>query len=390
MLFADVAWESLQKYGEELCGDCVRIATTPTSMVVVLSDGLGSGVKANIMATLTAEIAASMFESGATPEEVIETLVDTLPECQERKLAYATFAVLKIDRGRHAYLVEYDSPPLILVRDGATVDLPMSEKVVHEREIREAYFDLQEGDYLALVSDGCVHAGVGGLYRFGWGWQNIATSVRRWVQTRGDAAELSRAITRTCLKLYDGKPGDDSTAVALYIRQAVKVTILTGPPADKELDETAVGKLVDGHGIRVICGGTTAQMAARVLGQELQVEWVPPSKRKGAPSRKKGTPPTARLNGIDLVTEGILTLGQTVELLDAAETVHDLPSGDDAAARLARILLSADTVHWIVGTALNPNQVADLVRGEPMRMVYVKELVRELERRNKRVIVERI
>ncbi|MGB9593919.1 MAG: SpoIIE family protein phosphatase, partial [Anaerolineae bacterium] len=123
-LFIEVAWDSLAKHGEELCGDCVRVATTPQSFIVVLSDGLGSGVKANIMATLTAEIAASMFQRGASVEEVIGTLVATLPECSVRKLAYATFAVLLVQRGRDAYLVEYDTPPLILIRGGQIWDLP--------------------------------------------------------------------------------------------------------------------------------------------------------------------------------------------------------------------------------------------------------------------------
>jgi len=388
--FVDVAWESLSKHGEELCGDWVKITTTPHSFIVVLSDGLGSGVKANILATLTAQIASSMFEQGAWVEEVIDTLVETLPECQVRKLAYATFAMLKIRHGREAYLVEYDSPPLILVRNGQVVELPMKEQVVHGRTVREAHFDLQENDYMVMISDGYVHAGVGGLYRLGWGWKNIATSVRRWVQTGGDVYELNRAMTRTCLKLYDGKPGDDATVVSMHVRRAVNATILTGPPANKDQDAVAVSKLMSAEGIKVICGGTTAQVAARVLGQELKVEWVPPSQRSGASQRKKGSPPIAHLEGVDLVTEGILTLGQAVELLEKAQNVHDLLSDEDAPTRLARILLSADKIRLIVGTALNPNQVADLIRGESMRMVYIKELVRQLELRNKEVKVERI
>lgn len=389
-LFIEVAWDSQAKHGEELCGDCVRVATTPLSFIVVLSDGLGSGVKANIMATLTAEIAASMFQRGASVEEVIGTLVATLPECSVRKLAYATFAVLLVQRGRDAYLVEYDTPPLILIRDGRVWDMPRIEREVEGRRIQEAHFRLEQGDYMVMVSDGYVHAGVGGLYRLGWGWQNIAVSVRRWVQTGGDAHSLARALSNTALRLYNGKPGDDSTAVAMRVRRTVVATIWTGPPAERAADEHAVSRLMGARGLKVICGGTTAQIAARVLGQELKVDWVPPSKRGNAPSRTRGTPPTARLAGVDLVTEGILTLGQTVSLLEQAKTIHDLPPGEDAASRLARILLSADEIHFLVGQAINPNQVADVIRGESMRMLYVKELVRQLEQRNKSVTLERI
>lgn len=323
-------------------------------------------------------------------EEVISTLVATLPECSVRKLAYATFAALLVERGCDAYLVEYDTPPLILIRGGQIWDLPRVEREVEGRKICEAHFLLEEGDYMVMVSDGYVHAGVGGLYRLGWGWQNIAVSVRRWVQTGGDAHSLVRALSRTAMRLYDGKPGDDSTAVAMRVRRTVRATIWTGPPADGSRDEEAVSRLMVSRGLKVICGGTTAQIAARVLGQELKVDWVPPSKRGNAPARARGTPPTARLEGVDLVTEGILTLGQTVSLLEQAKAVHDLPPGEDAASHLARMLLSADEIHFLVGTAINPNQVADVIRGESMRMLYVKELARQLEQRNKSVTLERI
>jgi len=176
----------------------------------------------------------------------------------------------------------------------------------------------------------------------------------------------------------------------MRVRPSVSVTILTGPPADPGLDGAAVAKLMAADGTKVICGGTTAQIAARELGQELKVEWVPPSKRQGHSSRRIGTPPVARLSGADLVTEGILTLGQAVERLEKAETLHDLPSDDDAGTRLARLLLGADEIHLLIGTAINPNQIADQIRGEPMRMVYVKELTRELERRQKKVTWEKL
>jgi len=241
-----------------------------------------------------------------------------------------------------------------------------------------------------MVSDGYIHAGVGGLYRLGWGWQNVAVSVRRWAQTGGDASSLVRALSNTAKRLYNATPGDDATAIAMRVRQTVVVTIWTGPPARKAQDEMAVSRLMDSNGIKVICGGTTAQIAARVLGQQLKVEWVPPSKRREGEDHAKGTPPTAHLEGVDLVTEGILTLGQTVSLLEKAETIHDLPPGSDAASRLARILLSADQIHLLVGTAINPNQVSDLIRGESMRMLYVNEIIRQMERRNKEVTLERI
>jgi hypothetical protein len=388
--FVEFSWVSLNKSGEELCGDSVIIRTNRDSFVAVLSDGLGSGVKASILSTLTAEIAARMFESGGTVEEVMQTLVETLPECSVRKLAYATFAVLIVDQGKEAHLVEFDSPPLILVRDGLLTNLPFEERKVKERIIREAHFSLQDNDYMVLISDGYEHAGLGGIYRMGWGWKNVATAVQRFIQTGVDTTLLTEALSRTCMKLYSGKPGDDATVICMKVRPAVSVCILTGPPSNKELDSFAVSRLMAAEGDKIICGGSTAQMAARILESKLEVEWVPPWKRTGDEPQKKGSPPTAILKGINLVTEGILTIGQTIEILQKVKTIHDLPKDNDAATRLARYLLTADDIHLIVGSAINPNQVADLIRGEPMRMVYIRELVQDLTQRNKQVTVERI
>lgn len=385
----EVTTDSLSKAGEELCGDWVKVVTTPHSLSVALSDGLGSGVKANILATLTTEIAMTMLAQGIGIEEVVETLAETLPECRVRHLAYATFAVLRVVQGREAYLVEYDSPPLILVRRGKLVLLPMSERQISGRTIRECQFTVEQGDYMVMLSDGYLHAGVGGLYRMGWGWRNIATAVERWAATQGDSYQLTQALRRTCLKLSDGNPGDDATVAGMWVRPRRTATVLTGPPAEPQDDNQAVARLLAEPGAKAICGGTTAQMAARVLGKTLRVVWQSraSASRRAAPVR---LPPIAELEGVDLVTEGILTLSATSDLLRHAATVHDLPHGDDGGIRLARLLLNADTIHFIVGDAINPQQLADVVRGKPMRQLYLEEIVGSLRARGKQVTVEHL
>ena len=383
-------WISLNKAGEELCGDSVMIRTKPDSFVAVLSDGLGSGVKASILSTITAEIAARMFEADGKVEDVMQTLVETLPECSVRKLAYATFAVLIVYNGRDAHIVLFDSPPLILLRNAEVVPIPVEERQVKGRIIKEAHFELRENDYMVLVSDGYEHAGLGGIFRLGWGWKNVATAVQRFAQTGMDTVKLTEAMSKTCLKLYNDQPGDDATVICMKVRPAISVCVLTGPPANKDMDEFAVSRLMAAAGDKIICGGSTAQMTARILREKLEVEWVPPWKRTSDELKKKGSPPTAVIKGINLVTEGILTLGQALEIMRGARTIHDLPRDNDAATRLARYLLEADAIHLIVGTAINPNQVADLIRGEPMRMGYIRELVSDLNARNKIVTVERV
>ncbi len=382
------SWNSLNKDGEELCGDSVMVRTKSDSFVAVLSDGLGSGVKASILSSLTAEIAARMFEAGGTVDDVVQTLIETLPECSVRKLAYATFAVLIVYHGRDAHLVLFDSPPLILIREGTIIAVPHGERQVNDRIIKEAHFELMENDYMVLISDGYTHAGLNGIYRLGWGWDNVAVAVKRFVQTGVDTAKLTESLSKTCMKLYNDKPGDDATVISMKVRPAISVRVLTGPPSNKSNDECAVSRLMAAEGSKIVCGGSTAQIVARLLNEKLEVEWVPPWKRVGERSPKKGSPPTGIIKGIDLVTEGILTIGLALEIIRNARTIYDLPKDNDAATRLARYLLEADDIHLIVGTAINPNQVADIIRGEPMRMIYIRELITILHARNKIVTME--
>jgi hypothetical protein len=381
----EVAYQALCKSGEELCGDQVKISRSQDRLIVAMSDGLGSGVKANILATLTAEIGVSMLEQGVPIEEVLDTLAATLPECKVRRLAYATFTLLNIVDGRHAYLVNLDNPNLFLVRDREVVQLPLRERTVHDRAISEAEFELEIGDYLVMVSDGYIHAGVGGLYRLGWGWKNIATSIKRWTDTGGDAYQLVDALSRTCEKLYNGKPGDDATAVAMKVRAPNEAVVFTGPPSTATKDEPTVRSFMEAKGQKVICGGTTAQIAARVLDTKLEVVW-----QRYSDNSAEKIPPVAQLKGVDLVTEGIITLSKAAERIDAVTLASQLPHRNDGATLLARILLNADRIHFIVGDAINPQQIADVVRGTPMRQLLLESLIKKLEARGKLITVEHV
>ena len=295
----ECAWESLNKAGEELCGDSVIIRSGADSFVAVLSDGLGSGVKASILSTLTAEIAAQMFDSGASVEEVMQTLVETLPECSVRKLAYATFSVLTVQHGQRGVPggVRFPAADPGARRRPGRSPRGRSGRSTAGRSGRPVS-RFRRTTAMVMISDGYEHAGLGGIYRLGWGWKNIALAVQRFLKTGVDAFKLTQALSRTCLKLYDGKPGDDSTVISMRVRPAVSACILTGPPANKELDELAVSRLMNAEGAKIICGGTTSQMAARVLGEELQVDWMPPWKRPGdTPKQERARRPRPALKG---------------------------------------------------------------------------------------------
>lgn len=376
-LVAEVCQRSLNKHGQELCGDNVTVDRDGSSLLVVLSDGLGSGVKANILATLTTEIIRTMHRAGASLEEMVETVATSLPVCKVRGIAYATFTVLDLEDDR-AYLVEYDNPGVFLVRNGQLVDLPKSERLLHERKILESRFPVQEGDYLVCVSDGCLHAGIGGLLNLGWGWPAVGRFICGLAAQKVDAYVLAMALMAKCDELYQGAPGDDATVVALRVRRANHLTLLTGPPADRARDVSFVAAFMSSPGTKLICGGSTANIVARVLGKKVE-----PRLDSG-----KGGPPTAWMPGVGLVTEGIVTMHRALQLIRGVEFARELPPTNDGPTEVARALLNADSVKLMVGDAVNPMQVADVIQGQAFRQVLVEELTAELRRRGKVVEVE--
>jgi hypothetical protein len=376
-LVAEVCQRSLNKRGQELCGDWVKVDRDGSSLLVVLSDGLGSGVKANILATLTTEIIRTMHRAGASLEEMVETVATSLPVCRVRGIAYATFTVVEVENDR-AYLAEYDNPGLFLVRNGRLVDLQKTERVLHERTIQEARFALQEGDYLVCVSDGCLHAGIGGLLNLGWGWPAVGRFICGLAAQKVDAYVLAMALVAKCHDLYQGEPGDDATVVAMRVRQANHLTVLTGPPADRERDVAFVAAFMAAPGAKLICGGTTANIVARVLGKKVE-----PRLDSG-----KAGPPTAWLPGVGLATEGIVTLHRVLQLVRGVEFARELAPSNDGPTDVARALLNADSIRLMVGDAVNPMQVADVIQGQAFRQVLVEELTTELRRRGKVVEVE--
>ncbi|EAX46748.1 serine phosphatase [Thermosinus carboxydivorans Nor1] len=341
-LHAEVGVAQLSKTGEELCGDKVEVLRTPTDTIIVLSDGLGSGVKANILATLTTKIASSMLKRGIPLEDVVDTIAKTLPVCRQRKIAYSTLHIIKVAADGLTTIVEFDCPSTFLLRAGKVVPFPTTEKIVGGKVIKEGQLYLQENDIIVGVSDGVIHAGIGGLLKLGWGWQGIASELV------GDsvamtAENISRKIMACCEGYYAGHPGDDSTVVAVKIRQPVHATLLTGPPADPRSDEKVVKRFLSQPGKKIIAGGTTANIVSRLTGKPLIV---------ALDYHDPAIPPTGRIEGIDLVTEGVLTLNAAVEKLkNPAALAHN---GQDGATRLAKLLLSCDKIDIFAGGAINP------------------------------------
>lgn len=369
----DISWKSLNKHGEELCGDKVEILKTKDSEIVILADGMGSGVKANILATLTSKILGTMFLGGAAIESCVETIAKTLPVCKVREVAYATFSILQIFHNGEAYLVEFDNPPCIFVRDGKVVDYPCQERSIEGKTIREYRFQVKLKDCFVLMSDGVIWAGEGELMNLGWTWEDMADYTLKCTKQTLSASRLAAMLSQLCDDLYGNKPGDDTTvAVARVIERRI-VNIFTGPPTHKEDDERVVRDFMKQEGKKVVCGGTSANITSRVLKREIvtSVNYADPT-----------VPPMATIEGLDLVTEGVLTIGKSLGLLkryeqdEFDEAFFDELDADNGAAKLAKLIIEECTqLNLFVGKAMNvAHKNSNLPFDLSVRMNLVEQL----------------
>lgn len=383
----DVAYKSLNKFTEILCGDKVELLSTADSNIMILADGMGSGVKANILATLTSKILGTMYLNGATLEQIVETIVDTLPVCQVRKVAYSTFSILQVFHNGDAYLVEFDNPGCIFIRDGKLQEIPQNYRVIKDKKINEYRFQVQKGDSLILMSDGTIHAGVGKLLNFGWTWKEIAEYAVKQSKVTISAARLASSISRACDELYMFRPGDDTTVAVMRIIDRKMVHLMTGPARKKEDDSRMVREFMSGDAKTIVCGGTSATIVSRELNKPLRptLDYYDPE-----------IPPIAYIDGVDLVTEGVLTLNRVLTLLkryvnndNISEDFFlelDKPNG---ASMVAKVLIEECTdVSLYVGKAINaayqnPNLPFDL----GIRQNLVEQLKHTMEEMGKKVQV---
>ncbi|HEX7713357.1 MAG TPA: SpoIIE family protein phosphatase [Bacillota bacterium] len=376
-IYIDIGWTGLSKEGEELCGDNVEIVRTPEAVVAVLADGLGSGVKANILSKMTAKIIATMFEKGAQLEEIVETVSNTLPVCQKRRIAYSTFTIVQVNRDGETYIVEFDNPGVIYLHKGQIFGTRTKEIEIYGKKMKESRFRLVPGDILTVVSDGVVHAGIGGVLNLGWQWENVAEYLQREAAVEPSAVSLSRCLSNACERLYAGKPGDDATVLVLGVRNLKTLTVAVGPPENRGDDPLLVRMIQEERGSKVVCGGTTSTIVARGLGQRIEVELE---------QMDPVIPPRGRIPGIDLVTEGIITLSKTLEYLKTVHSPEEIPRADNGATSLAKALFESDRIRFLVGRAINPaHQNPNLPINLGLKIQAVNELAEILRRSGKQV-----
>lgn len=386
-LFVDAAWESLNHYGEELCGDKVEIVRTDDYFLIVLADGLGSGVKANILSTLTSTIIATMLSEGAGLNEAVETIAATLPVCSERGLAYSTFTIVKVERTGQVYLAEFDNPRAVYYHNNLLTPIEWEELSIEGKQIFTSRFTAEPGDMIITFSDGVVHAGVGRLLDLGWQYDNIVKFISENLTPDSSSRTIVKKLLGSVNTLYMDQPGDDSTVCAMRLKPSTPLTVMVGPPMNQELDKVVVDKLMRSGGLKVVCGGTTSQIVSKVTGKELEVQ---------IDYENPAVPPTAKIPGIDLVTEGVLTIGKSLEQIKqytGPQGNHDagfMLNKKDGATRLTKMLLEECTeVHFLVGQALNPaHQNPGMPVSLGLKLNLIKELAKELENTGKKVTTE--
>ena len=380
----DVAWKSLNKKGEELCGDKVVTVRTADSTIAVLADGLGSGVKANILATLTSTICATMVREGASVADVVSTIVNTLPVCSVRKVAYATFSILEIKDSGEGYLAEFDNPFCIYIRDGQRMEFKCEYNEYSGKGVYETRFQALPGDVITIVSAGVIYAGVGESLNIGWTWEHVVKWLLNATALDMSAPRLAAALSDTVNDLYMKKPGDDSTVLVAEVTPHRVVNMLAGPPKEKADDERMVRDYMRSQGKKVICGGTSANIVARVLNRKIRT-----SLTYSDPS----IPPIGFIEGVDLVTEGVLTLTRTLDILqeycekDADSYYFHRIDEENGAAMLARLLLE-DCTHLklFIGTAINPaHQNPNLPADLSIKLKLIDRLAELMVRLGKRV-----
>lgn len=384
-LCADIGWKSINHYGEQLCGDHVEIVEqNEDSTVIVLADGLGSGVKASILSTLTSKIISTMMAADLPIEECVSTIAATLPVCSVRGVAYSTFTIIHLINNETAEIIQYDNPQLILLRGNQNYEYPRTEMNIGGKTIFKSTVRLQEDDIFIAMSDGCPHAGIGMAYNFGWKREDIISFMETMSLSGLTAKNLSTLLIDEVDKLYGQKPGDDATACIVKIRKRVPMNLLFGPPSNRDDADRMMSLFFAKEGKHIVCGGTTSSIAAKYLKKPLQATLN---------FEKSDVPPIAKIEGVDLVTEGVITINKVVEY--AKDYIGENLLYEhwnykrDGASLICRLLFEEATdINFYVGRAINPaHQNPELPITFSIKMNLVDELSKCLQQMGKRIKV---
>lgn len=384
-LCADIGYKSINHYGEQLCGDHVDVVPQgDDSTVIVLADGLGSGVKASILSTLTSKIISTMMAEGISLEECVSTIVATLPICSVRGVAYSTFTIIHLINNEVAELIQYDNPHVIMFRDNENFDYPKSEMNIDGKKVYKSEISLKEGDIFVAMSDGCPHAGIGIAYNFGWNRDDIIEFLAPLTVNDFTSKTLATILIDEVNRLYGEQPGDDATACVVKIRKRAPMNLLFGPPSNRDDANRMMSLFFSKEGKHIVCGGTTSSIAAKFLHKTVKTSLK---------FESTDVPPIAEIEGVDLVTEGVITINKVLEYakdyLKDNESYTHWGYKRDGASLICRLLFEEATdINFFVGRAVNPaHQNPNLPINFNIKMNLVEDLSKCLMQMGKKIKV---
>ena len=364
--------------GEIACGDVFQsnIAREEGRTILVLSDGIGHGIKASVLATLTATMALKYTQLHTKPEIAARIIMETLPKSNEKE-SYATFTIVEIEDDGHVRIVNYDNPPVTIIRNGITFQPKEYQLTIRGEENQGKVLQVKEfvahkEDRIIFTTDGVSQSGLGDQkYAMGWGMERLEEFVSGQVKRIPNisATKLARKIVNQAVMNDNFAVKDDVSCGVIYFRQPRNFMLITGPPFYKIKDFDFVGRIKDFNGKKIICGGTTAEIIARELKLSVEIQ-------HGNKNVDK-LPPVAKMDGFEMVTEGILTLGKVEEILETYDS--DTRLGDTPPEQVVKLLLQHDSIDIVVGTRINwahqdPDQPLEL----ELRKFVIKRIVKIL------------
>ncbi|HNX90998.1 MAG TPA: SpoIIE family protein phosphatase [Candidatus Omnitrophota bacterium] len=379
--FVDIIELQVSKTGQNVSGDVIFRERSAEATTVILCDGLGSGIKANLAANMAASRIGELLRLGLPVRRSCERVVGTMHSARTEDIPFAAFIIARIRHDGFATILSYEMPMPLFVKDGFCYVrkphyFPLGNEVVGEIGIM-----MKPSDALILVTDGVSQAGMGeGEYRMGWTMEGVCTYVNGLLRGGADIKDLSPAIFKNVRAISGDTYGDDTSLVTLLCRNAETLHILTGLPENKMRDKDVIQSFASLGGKKVVCGSTTAEVVARVLDRKVELFDVPKAYYE---------PPAYAIDGFDLVTEGAITLNQAYNILDADWGTCDLQS---PVSDLCRLMKSADRINFWVGDAVNKAH-ADIVFKQMNilpRLKIVERLADKLRNMEKLVTVEHV
>lgn len=379
--FIEVDFHQVFKSGQKVGGDVFMSEKIDQGnrIIMVLSDGLGSGIKASVLATLTATMSMRFVANFRNLKSVAPVIMGTLPVCKERRISYSTFTIVDIDMNGEAKIMEYGNPSFLIIRKGEIINVPKIQQEIfleneEKRIIDYSEFVAEFGDRMVFCSDGVTQAGMGeSLTPLGWQEDNLATFVCDAIKSNSDisARKLAHTVVQEALSIDRNVAKDDITCGVLYLRRPRKTLLVSGPPIKSENDSRLAQKVRSFTGEKIVCGGTTANILSREWDEKIVVEMD---------MIDTSIPPFSFMEGVSLVTEGILTLCRVSEILDKDVPLDSLPT--NAASKILDLLMNSDDIHFLVGTKINEvHQDPNMPMEIEIRRTIIKKIKWLLEKK---------